>query len=329
MEQAIRDFPRQFSFDPVIQNSAGLGPPKKFVVCGLGGSHLAADIIAALHPELPLRIHKDYGLPFLSDVEKKETLAILSSYSGNTEEVLDSYEKARRENLPMAIVAAGGKLLALAEKEKLPHIKMPVTGIQPRMALGFSFISFLKLFGLEKELAKAKDLAHVLDAEGQSENAKLLAARLLGKIPVIYSSTKNAAVAYNWKIKMNENAKIPAFMNVLPEMNHNEMTGFDVVPETKKIMADFVFIFIRDDSDDRRIKNRMEVLKKMLADRGLPVEDIDLLGKSDLERAFSSLLLVDWLTVELSKKYGTDPEKVPMVEEFKNLIADSHGNDKI
>ena len=138
---------------------------------------------------------------------------------------------------------------------------------------------------------------------------------------LLYTSRHNAPLAYNWKIKFNESAKIPAFYNVFPELNHNEMDGFDVVPSTENLAQAFHIIILKDDNDNPRILKRMEVLQRLYGDRGLAVSVVQLTGSSVWGRAFNSLILAEWAAYYVSQYYGTEPEQVPMVEEFKKMIA--------
>jgi glucose/mannose-6-phosphate isomerase len=140
-------------------------------------------------------------------------------------------------------------------------------------------------------------------------------------MPIIYTSTLHAAIAYNWKIKFNETGKIPAFCNVVPELNHNEMTGFDVKTKTIPLSRNFHFVFLKDADDDRRIIKRMNVLEKLYRDRGFKTEVVLLQGKTPIAKIFNALNLADWTAYHTAKIYGVEPEQVPMVEEFKKLIA--------
>jgi len=320
MQDAIENFTKQFEFTPKIENGESLQKATSFVVGGMGGSHLAADLLSIYDKNIPLLIHKNYGLPKLSETVAKSSLYIASSYSGNTEEILDFAKEALLSRLNLAIIAVGGKLIDFAVSNNIPYIKLPDTGIQPRSAIGFSLLALVHLIGeseIEKELSS---MISILDPKSQEESGKDLARVLSGKIPVIYSSSINTPIGYNWKIKFNETSKIPSFYNVFPELNHNEMAGMDVIPSTKKLSDNFYFIFLSDSADHPRIQKRMEITKKLYMDRGLEVATIDLSGKTTSEKIFNSLLLADWTALHLSKIYDTEPDKVVIVEEFKKLI---------
>ena len=322
MYEAIKNFNKQFLYEPEIENRETLEKKSSFVVVGMGGSALAPKLLKRWKPDLEIIIHGDYGLPELSDEKLKNKLIILSSYSGNTEEVIDAFKIATAKNLSLAVIATGGELLSLAVKNKVPYIKLPDTGIQPRSALGFSIKAFLKLIGEENALKEISKLAENLNPMDYEKEGKSLAERLKNYVPIIYTSTRNFPIAYNWKIKLNETGKIPAFYNVFPELNHNEMNSFDVKDSTKELSNKFYFIILKDGEDDPRILKRMEVLEKLYKSRNLKIETLELKEKNVWSKIFSSLILADWVAYYTALGYGLEPEQVPMVEEFKKLIVE-------
>ena len=321
MRDAIVNFQKQFEFEPKIIHEENLGNLKEFVVCGMGGSNLAGDLLEAVAPGTDVFSHRDYGLPPRSDARLQESLVILNSYSGTTEETISSYWAARPKGLSIAVVSAGWRLLEFAKHDKLPHIEIPDTKIQPRMATGFNFLALLALMRKRGELADARMLANTLKPTEYEETGKALAERIHGKVPIIYASRRNRGISYNWKIKFNETGKIPAFANVLPELNHNEMTGFDVIDSTRVLSEKFHFIFLRDSADSEKIQKRMDVLGKLYRDRGLLVEDVIVEGDTPYLKIFSSLVLADWTAFYTGEAYGVETEAVPMVEEFKKAIS--------
>ncbi len=319
----IKGYAKQFEYEPKVENAAKLGKKKsaKFVVVGMGGSHLAADILKAWHPELDIVIWSNYGVPPIREKDLRERLVILSSYSGGTEEVVDAWNAARAKHCKIAVVAARGKLIALAQKFNVPYVQMPDFHMQPRMATGLSLMALLAVMGEKAWLDEARELAEILHTAREEHRGRDLAKRLRESVPVIYASARNAAIAYNWKIKFNETGKIPAFYNVVPELNHNEMTGFDAKGMTASLSRRFHFIFLKDGGDDRRITKRMSVLERLYRDRGFKTEIVLLQGKNEIHKIFNALNLADWTAYHTAKLYTVDPEQVPMVEEFKGLIG--------
>ena len=322
LQDIIENFPNQFSWEPKVENGSDFKPPPKIIVLGMGGSHLAADLLKTWSPFWSrVLIHSDYGLPDFSDEELKKYLIIASSHSGNTEEVVDGLKIALEKNLTVAIVASSGQLIKIAQEKFLPYVALPADNIQPRLALGYSLLALLKLMGEEKTLAETKELAQTLKTEELKKPGKSLAEKLQNKIPIIYSSSRKQAIALNWKIKFNETAKIPAWANFIPELNHNEMAGFDVVTSTKNINEKFFFIILADKYDHTQNQKRMKLLADLLQKRNFPVEIINLAGQNHWHKIFSALVLADWTSLYLAQYYSHDPDQVPLVEEFKNLIA--------
>ncbi|MFH0952449.1 MAG: bifunctional phosphoglucose/phosphomannose isomerase [Patescibacteria group bacterium] len=322
MNEAINNFAKQFEYQPEIVNADKLQKKSKFIVTGMGGSHLAADLLKTWDPSLPLMVHCNYSLPALSDKELKDVAIIASSYSGNTEEVISGYQEAVKNELSVISIAVGGELLELAKENGTPYIQMPDTDVQPRSALGFSMMAHLKAMNNENGLKEAHKLAALIDPPALEEEGKTLANKFKGKVPIIYTSARNRSIAYIWKIKLNETGKIPAFYNIFPELNHNEINGFDVKEVTKSLYQNFQFVFIKDDEDHPRIQRRMAITEKIYTDRGLPVEVIKLEGSSKFEKIFRNIVIGDWLAYHTAEQYGLESEQVPMVEELKKLMAE-------
>lgn len=320
IDETIKHFSDQFTYSPTIENGERPQWRSKFVVLGMGGSNLTTGLLKVWKPELDVISHRDYGLPALPADILQEVFIIAVSYSGNTEETLDGFRVAGERNLPRSVISTGGKLLEEAKSEGVPYIQLPDTKIQPRSAAGFIFLALLKIMGEGKSLEEARGLNLSLHPEDYENQGRELARKLKGFVPIIYSSLRNKPLAQNWKVRFNETGKIPAFYNVFPELNHNEMTGFDIQKSTKSLSQNFLAIILKDDQDDPRIQKRMEMTAELYKNRSLPVEVLRLEGKNQLLKIFSSLVLADWTAYYTAQEYGVEAEQVPMVEEFKGLL---------
>ncbi|MCX6781328.1 MAG: hypothetical protein NT003_04440 [Candidatus Magasanikbacteria bacterium] len=320
MQDALKTFPQQFDFVPVIHNHEKLPQDNRPVIlCGMGGSHLSADIFNVLAHGRIRAIHMDYGLPHITRSDLHGALLVMSSYSGNTEEVLEAYDAAKEAGYTMCAMAVGGKLLERAAADGIPYIQFPNVGIQPRAALGYGVVALASLLHERSTLEELHTLK--LDVERARMSGEMLAEKLRGKIPLIYSSSRNGAIAQNWKIKFCENTKIPAFWNSIPELNHNEMTGFDAIDSTRELSKQISVIILMDAEDHPCNRRRCEITAELYKERGIEVTTIELSGASRAERIFSSLMIADWTSVLLGEFYGVETEQVPMVEEFKKAIA--------
>lgn len=320
MRQAIIDLPQQFNWQPRVIFEPRLHSFSGIAIGGMGGSNLASGIIDRLRPDLHVVAHRDYGLPTMVLELQKHYLHIACSYSGNTEETLDFAMQAINKNLNLAIITTGGKLADLAMQRQIPHIILPKDGIQPRAALGYWTVAFAHLLKDKNMIDGLRRLAVYLKPEDLADQAHLLAKASKGKVPVIYSSQKNQILGYNWKITLNETGKIPAFSNVLPELNHNEMTGFDWISKTKSLIKQFHFFMLADEEDYHRVQTRMITTKTMYEEKDLTVSIVPLLGQIELAKIFNNIILAGLTGVEISNMYKTEAEEVAMVENFKNRI---------
>ncbi|MBI2056420.1 MAG: bifunctional phosphoglucose/phosphomannose isomerase [Candidatus Sungbacteria bacterium] len=314
----ILSFPQQFSWKPEKEHTAEkeVDATETIAVCGMGGSALAGDIIRAWLRKNNIIVHRDFHLP--SPLPK---LVIAISYSGNTEETLSCATEAREKNIPIITIAAGGKLEAISHETQTPFIKLPAN-YQPREALGF-MIRALAEFIAPRHIKELEVLAK-FNGKASAAKGKKLAEKLFGTIPLIYTSSTLAALGYNWKIKLNETGKNPAFAGIIPEIFHNEMTGFDMGRKTRKLARNFSFVLLEDTDDAPEIKNRMRVFKKFMESKGFMVAHEKLAGTSFIERFIRSINLADWTSYFLAHKSGADPENVPWVEEFKKLAGRSN-----
>jgi glucose/mannose-6-phosphate isomerase len=322
MYEIIKNFNKQFEYEPQVEGDLSLEGVKNFIAAGMGGSHLAVDILNSYDSSFDILVHKNYGLPSLPEEVLKQSLIILNSYSGDTEEVIDSFYLALKRKLKMVSITYDGKLLELSKEYNVPFVKLPEPKVQPRLALGFHTKALLKILNKEKEIKEITELVYLLKPEEFEEQGRDLAQKIKNKIPIIYASEKNQAIAYIWKIKFNETSKIPAFYNIFPELNHNEMTGFDVRESTKSLSQNFIFLLLFDEEDHPKIQKRMTILKNLYEGRNLKVEVLKLEGQNKFHKIFSSLVLADWTSFLLAKEYKVEPEEVPMVEEFKKLMEE-------
>ena len=282
------------------------------VVCGMGGSAIGGDLLKAyLSRKMPVIVNRGYELPAFVN---ENSLIILISYSGNTEETLACYKKAKEEGCRIIAVSSGGKL---AEKCKTV-IKLP-ENMQPRAAIGYLFFPIIGVLHnsgiIEVENEELNEMLNTIkDIDYYKEAGEALAKKIRNKTPIIYSSELFEPAAYRFKTQINENSKQAAFHNVFPEMNHNELVGYKTMDR-----KDFIAIMIRDKEDHPRIKKRMEICKKIIEKR-VDVEEIETKGTGFLSRIFSVIYLGDFASYHLALFNREDPTPVNIIEYLKEEL---------
>lgn len=318
MKSAIQGFANQVKLAYAIPVDVRFeGDINKIIICGLGGSAIAGDILKTYlkDEKIPITVSREYELSRNAD---KKTLVIISSYSGNTEETVSSYRDALRKGCKVISVTSGGKISEMSITHRTQVIKIP-RGMQPRAALAYSFFPMLKILETLKVIESRKQevdkLVTTLDKKLFMETGAKLSGNLVGKIPLIYSSEMLAPVAYRWKTQINENAKAMAFNNVFPELNHNELSAL------VNLNANFHCIMIRTNSDPHRVVKRMEITKKIYMQRGIDVTDMLIKGDTYLAKLFSAVHIGDWTSYYLGLRYKIDPTPVDEIEGFKKALG--------
>ena len=320
MKEVIAKSPEQLTKGLNLAKNIKIeGKFKNVIICGVGGSALPANILNSIvSSRIPIYIHRDYNLPGLAN---EDSLIICISYSGNTEETISALQEAINKNITSVAIATGGKIEKMCEEHNIALAKIPA-GIQPRSATGYLFSALSTILtncGIIEDISSdifhtAEELIKInstLEKEG-----KTLAKKLAKKIPIVYASNNLKAAARIWKIKFNENSKIPAFHNYFPELNHNEMVGFT----DKKRVGNFHVLIIRDNKDHPRTIKRMELMSSTLTKKGVKNSFIDTKEGTMMFRLFAVLLLGDWTSYYVAINNKTDPTPVVMVEEFKAMM---------
>lgn len=336
MYEWLSDFPLQVEEAVRIASRASLRVDCKsvrsIVMTGMGGSAIGGDLIRSyLSSELkvPFAVSRSYALPAYVD---RNTLVVVSSYSGNTEETLSSYRDAIRRKAKVLCITTGGEVERLARKHRHAFIKVP-PGLQPRAAVGYSF--FPLLIALERLgfiRSQQRDIKETLsglkfrsviyrDPANPGNLPLKIAGRLHGKLPIFYSVSDHFdAVNVRWRGQMAENAKQLAFGHVLPEMNHNEIVGWNV---DRKLMKKMAVVFLRDRATHPSIKVREEITARIIKSYASHVEEVWSEGRSLLARIISLVYFGDWVSYYLAILNKQNPTPVKVIEYLKEELSNA------
>ena len=298
----------------------------RIVICGMGGSAISADIAkTALKDTIPVEVVKDYYPGYVDN----NTLFIAISYSGNTEETLSCLKAAMKKTDNVAAITSGGLIKDIV-KDQYTWIEL-TPGYPPRSAIGFLFFSLLRLLEhysvvedqsenvkltVANLITKAGAVAKVV--EDDKNLAKISAAKIHGKIPLVYAAdpTYNA-LAYRWKCQINENAKYPAFHHSFSEMNHNEIEAW----ENQKMNKLFIPIFLTEFNLEKHYKNRTQAVQKIFEDNSVEYLEFFVEGSSYIEKFFSLCYLGDIISFYLALLDEADPTAIEFIYRLKKEIT--------
>lgn len=297
------------------------------VLAGMGGSALPAVFLSSWPGvKVPFEIVRGYEIP---PYVNKHTLFISSSYSGNTEETLAAIAAAEAVGAQIVVIAAGGKLAALAEEKQYPTFTIP-GGIQPRMSSFYFLAAFVQLLeplglipeGSQSVLAETaawlgeQDVWQV-DVPVSKNPAKALALDIVGKSVVVYSGPKLFPAANKFKICLNENAKNVAWVNCYPELNHNEFIGWTSHPVEKP----YAVVEIRSNLEHPRVQKRFEVTEKLLSGKRPSPNIITPEGETLIHQLLWTAVFCDYTSLYVALLNGLNPTPVALVEKLKEELG--------
>jgi glucose/mannose-6-phosphate isomerase len=308
------------------------GEGLRSIVCvGMGGSAIGGDLLAGIFEDrapCPISVVRYYELPRHVD---GSTLVIAASYSGNTEEVLSAARQALERRARLVGVCSGGALRGLCEEAEAPVAIVP-GGQPPRASTGYLLMPMVALLGqlglvgdIAQECRETLDLLEALSDElGPTSalpdnRAKQLACTLYGKFPILYASTPMLApVAFRWRTQINENSKSLAMCQHLPELNHNEVVGWEKGPA---LLHEPVVVVIASPSDPPRMRRRLALTQEIIGDKA-PVYIEGARGRSRLAQVASAMYLGDFMSLYLAFLNGVDPVTIVPIDFLKSRLKE-------
>jgi len=300
--------------------------PCHIVIAGMGGSAIGGEILKDwLRDKLPIpiEISSDYTLPAYTN---EDTLVFVISHSGETEETLSSFVDALRKRCMIVSITSGGHLLSFSKRLSLPFVQIS-GGLPPRAAIPFLYFPLpilLEKIGVLSNVEKEIDEAiRIMKTVGEANAptvpvednmAKKLALELMGTVPVVYGFRQYNAIAHRLKTQFNENSKVVSGYDVFPELNHNEVVGWEA-PEA--LTKHFSVVVIRDRDENVEMRRRIEVTKSLALKGARKVLEIYARGNGKLAKMFSVLHMGDFVSVYLAILQGKDPTPVKTISAIK------------
>jgi glucose/mannose-6-phosphate isomerase len=311
---------------------ADISGVRQVVMAGMGGSAIGADLLAAYAAPLaavPFVIWRDYDLPAFA--QGPETLVLVSSHSGNTEEALSAFERGVDSGVQLMAITTGGKLADLARESRVPLWQFEHSG-QPRAAVGFSFALLLaamtRLGMVPDPQEEVSDAIAAMrkqqptiraDAPVVQNRAKLMAGQLIDRWPTILGAGLLAPVARRWRTQIAELAKSVAQFEVLPEADHNMVAG---VMNPEVVFANTMVVFLRASLAHPRNLMRVDVTREVLMVEGFNTSTVEAVGNSRLAQQWACLHLGDYTAYYLAMAYGVNPTPVSAIEELKKKLLE-------
>jgi glucose/mannose-6-phosphate isomerase len=301
------------------------------VFCGMGGSAFPGDAVRGIFRGrlgIPFEVVRGPQLPAHAG---RGTLVLCSSYSGETAETLACFDEAVRRGCRVVAVSSGGRLASSAARHGIAVVSIP-GGYMPRAAVGHLSSGVMGVLAagalgilpsLDGDVREAASIVEGLarrlgpDAPLEENLAKLLAARMRGRVPVIWGAQGIASVAAaRWKTELNENAKVPAFASALPELDHNEVVGWSAGEGEA-----FFLVALRTREEHAEVARRFPASIDIARSSGAEVQQVEAAGRTQLAELFSLVMTGDFVSCYLGMIRGFDPTPIEAIELLKRKLA--------
>ena len=329
MRELFEGFSRQLGVALEVAKNINVTQPaadiQNVLIAGLGGSGIGgtlAEAVTAHDIQVPISIAKAYDIPAFVN---ENTLFVASSFSGNTEETLDTVGKALEKGAKVVAITTGGKLEALAKEKGFDCVLFEGEAPCPRQHLPYSLtllLLTLQAYGLVKDdYAGQVSNAAKLIAEQEDDmiaSAKKIAMKLKDRLPVLYSDSKFGGVTVRFQQQINENSKQLAHTNVFPEMNHNELVGWE---KGEVILDNSVVLLFRSNLDHPRVGIRMDICEGIFKKKAAEVVTVPAKGDTLFEQSLYLISLTDWISFFLAELNEVDPFPVDIITYLKGELA--------
>ncbi len=295
---------------------------KNIVYAGMGGSAIAGDILREIlfdKIDIPFEVVRNYELP---KYVNKNTLVIISSFSGNTEETISCMKNALNNKAKIIAISSNGKVEKISKKNNTDFIKIPIN-VPPRSALGITFFALLKklyvFYCKDKNFVKEIENTVELFANYKFDliKTKNTAKKLKNKVVFLYCDSKYSFIARRSANQLSENANHIAHFNFLPEMNHNEIVGMEF---PKFISNKSIIIFIEFNNENKRIKKRISITKNILQKSGFEILHIKFEKKNNLFNILNAIIYFDLVSLYLSELNGVNAMEIKKIDILKQRM---------
>lgn len=300
------------------------------VVIGMGGSAAGGDFLRELIHGLgavSCLVCRDYTIP---EYVGRKSLVIACSYSGNTEETLSAARLAISKGAKLLAITSGGELADLCSSHGFSVIRIP-SGQPPRTALGFLFIpavyacvklGYLPDMNFERAFERLDECRSdwCVETPEARNTAKALATKLFGRVPLLYGlGGWQASVASRWKSQINENAKVMAFANAFPELNHNEIIGWEKA-EMQNVRL-WAVVLLENGLESLKMRTRVQVTTELIRDKA-DIHTVTARGCDLFEQILSLTYLGDYVSLYLAALNGVDPETIGGINVLKQRLSE-------
>ena len=291
------------------------------VFVGMGGSGALGDVFSSIlsKTNIHVKVVKGYNLP---KTVNENTLIVIISISGNTDETNTILKTATKLNCKLIAFSSGGKVEKFCKNNNIEFRKIEQFH-SPRASFPSFLFSLLNILSpilpiLEKDiqdaLKKMEETKKQISVENISKNNLAMSlAKWISDVPIIYYPWGLESVAIRFKNSLQENSKSHAIIEDVVEACHNGIVAWESKSNIKPIM-------IRGVDDHFETKQKYQILSEYFNENGIEFKEIFSVEGNILTKIINLIYILDYVSIYKSILEGIDPTPVKSIDYIKNKI---------
>ena len=292
------------------------------VFVGMGGSGGIGDLFSSILSKTNIHVSlvKGYLLPNTVD---KNTLVVVTSVSGNTDETLTVLNSTKKIDCNVIAFSSGGKMEQFCKKNQINFRKIPLFHSPRASLINFTY-TILKILNsilpIEKKdiiesIDKLKIIKEQIDSNNLSDsNPAINLAKWISGIPTIYYPHGLQSAATRFKSSLQENAKTHVITEDVIETCHNGIVSWERPSNVQPIL-------LQGDDDYIKTKERFKIIKEFFTENNIDYKEINSISGNILTKTICLMYILDYTSIYKAILLKIDPTPVKSIDYIKEKLV--------
>ena len=292
------------------------------VFAGMGGSGGIGDLFSSILSKTNIHVTlvKGYLLPNTVD---KNTLVVVTSVSGNTDETLTVLKSTKKIDCNVIAFSSGGKIEQFCEENQIIFRKIPLLHSPRASLINFTY-TILKILNSilpieKKDIMESLDELEILKKKIDSNNVSdsnpaINLAQWISGIPTIYYPHGLQSAAIRFKSSLQENAKTHVIVEDIIETCHNGIVSWERPSIVQPIL-------LQGHDDYVKTKERFSIIKEFFIENNIDYKEINSISGNILTKTICLIYILDYVSIYRAVLLKIDPTPVRSIDYIKKKLG--------
>ena len=292
------------------------------VFVGMGGSGAIGDLFSSIlsKSDIHISLIKGYLLPKTVD---KNTLVIVTSVSGNTDESLTVLNSAKKIDCNLIAFSSGGKMKQFCEDNQIIFREIPILHSPRTSLINFTY-TILKILNSilpieKKEIIESFEQLEIVKKQIGSHNLSdsnpaINLAKWISGIPNIYYPYGLESAAIRFKSSLQENSKTHVILEDVIEACHNGVVAWEKSSGVQPIL-------LQGEEDYIKTKERFDIIKDYFIKNNIDFKEINSVSGNILTKIICLIYILDYTSIYKAVLSKVDPSPVSSINYIKSRLS--------